>query len=368
MKIAFIHEWLTTYGGSEQVLEAMLELWPQAPVYTLVADPGGQCRHIIENREVHTSFIAKLPNAKKWYRNYLPFMPLAVEQFDLRDYDIVISCSHAVAHGVLTTPEQLHINYICIPIRYAWHLYFQYLEESGLNKGIKGWLARIGLHYLRVWDTSTINRVDQYIAISKWVAKNVAHTYRSPSHVIYPPVNINDFELCERKENFYLAASRLVPYKKMDIIVDSFKHLPNSKLVVIGDGPEFEKIKANAPQNVDFLGYQPFEKLKEKMQKSKAFIFAAEEDFGIVPIEAQACGTPVIAYGKGGALETVIEGETGIFFKEQTAKSLKEAIEKFEGLDTAWNSQKIRENAERFSKERFQREFQQFVQKSWKNF
>ena len=368
MKIAFIHEWLTSYGGSEQALEAMLEIWPNAPIYTLVADNNGQCKHIIESKEIHTSFIGKLPNAKKWYRNYLPLMPLAIEQFDLREYDIIISCSHAVAHGVLTGSQQLHLNYICIPIRYAWHLYFQYLEESGLNRGIKGWFARIGLHYLRMWDISTINRVDKYIAISQWVAQNIKHTYRSPSHVIYPPVNIDDFHLNKNKETFYLAASRLVPYKKMDIIVKAFKYLPHAKLTVIGDGPDLEKIKKQASENVSFLGYQPFDILKEKMQNAKAFIFAAEEDFGIVPVEAQACGTPVIAYGKGGALETVIEGKTGLFFHEQTTTDIIEAVERFESGEYSFSPEVIRKNAERFSKERFQHEMKAFVDEKWVEF
>lgn len=368
MKIAFIHEWLTTYGGSEQALESMLELWPDAPIYTLVVDPDGQCKHILDTKTVHTSFIAKLPNAKKWYRNYLPLMPLAIEQFDLREFDVIISCSHAVSHGILTRPDQLHLNYICIPVRYAWHLYFQYLEESNLQSGIKSWVARLTLHYLRLWDVIASSRVDEFVSISKWVGENVQRAYRRTSQVIYPPVLIDDFDFQEEKKDYYLTSSRMVSYKKIDLIVEAFSRMPEKQLVVIGTGPDYEKVKQKATSNIQLLGYQPFDILKEKMQNAKAFLFAAEEDFGIVPVEAQACGTPVIAYGKGGALETVLEGETGLFFYEQTADAIVDAVEKFEKRETKFSPHVIRENAERFSKERFQAEIKAFVDEKWLEF
>lgn len=368
IKVAFIHDWLVEKGGAENLLSAMMEFWPNAPIYTLFHDPDGPTRTVVQGHQVITSFLQKFPGAKKYYRSFLPLMPVAIEQFDLSEFDIIISNSYAVAKGVLTGPDQLHISMCCSPIRYAWDLQHQYLRESKKDKGLQSWLARWTLHEVRKWDYRTASGVDHFIAISNFIARRIWKVYRRESVTIYPPVNVNDFLLQEEKEDFYLTASRMVPYKRINLIVEAFAVMPDKKLIVIGDGPDFDKIKALATPNIKLLGYQPFNVLKEHMQKAKAFIFAAEEDFGIVPIEAQACGTPVIAYGKGGALETVIEGETGLFFEEQTTKSLKEAIEKFDGLETTWNPQKIRENAERFSKERFQKEFQEFVQESWQEF
>ena len=367
-KKAFIHDWLIEKGGAENVLAAMLELWPDAPVYTLIHDPTGPTVSTVQGHRVITSFLHKFPGAKKYYRSLLPFMPLAVEQFDLSEFDIIISNSYAVAKGILTGPDQLHICMCCSPIRYAWDMQHQYLRESKKDKGIQSWIARWILHEIRKWDYRTANGVDEFIAISNYIARRIWKVYRRESTVIYPPVDVNSFSLQEQKEDFYLTASRMVPYKRINLIIEAFSTMPEKKLVVIGDGPDFEKIQALATPNIQLLGYQPFEVLKEHMQNAKAFIFAAEEDFGIVPVEAQACGTPVIAYGKGGALETVIDGKTGLFFKEQSVESLKEAILKFEGLGTVWDPQTIRENAERFSKERFQNEFQEFVGKAWVEF
>jgi len=368
-KIVFTHDWLVTLGGAELVLDAMLEIWPEADICTLVYDPKGPCKDIVENHQVKTSFIQNLPFAKKNHRTYLPVMPLAIEQFDLREYDIIISCSHAVAHGILPQANQIHINNICIPVRYAWHLYHQYLEESGLSHGIKGVFAKIILHYLRLWDFSASHRVDYFVAISNWVAENVWRTYRRPSDVIYPPVNIDDFKPSEKeKEDFYVTSSRIVPYKKIDLIVDTFTKLGDKKLIVIGDGPDLEKIKAAAGSNISFLGFLPKESLIEYLQRAKAFIFAAEEDFGIVPVEAQACGTPVIAYGKGGALETIIEGKTGIFFEEQSVASLVEALNRFEKIQDTFDPDILRKNAEKFSKERFQEEIREYVESKWQEF
>lgn len=295
-------------------------------------------------------------------------MPLAIEQLDLRKYDLVISNSHCVAKGVITGPNQLHISYVHSPIRYAWDLQQQYLEEANLQYGLEGWIAKIILHYMRLWDNRTANNVDYFISNSKYIAKRIQKCYRRTAEVIYPPVAVHDFTLCLQKEDYYLTASRMVPYKKIDLIVEAFSKMPDKKLVVIGDGPQFEKVKSKAKnfENIVLLGYQPFEVLKEKMQKAKAFVFAAEEDFGIVPVEAQACGTPVIAYGKGGALETVInydkENPTGIFFKEQTADSIVNAVKIFEKNITLFKPENCRKNAERFSEARFRNEFKQFME------
>ena len=281
-------------------------------------------------------------------------MPLAIEQLDVSAYDIVISSSHCVAKGILTGPDQIHISYIHSPIRYAWDLQHQYLRESGLDHGLKGWLAKIILHYMRIWDTRTANGVDYFIANSKFIAKRIKKVYGREAEVIYPPVDIDKFELCEDKQDYYLTASRMVPYKKMKLIVEAFNEMPDKKLVVvvIGTGPEYEKTKAIAKDNIEMMGYQPDEVLKEKMQHAKAFVFAAEEDFGITPVEAQACGTPVIAYGRGGAFETVIDGRTGILFSKQMIESIQAAVSRFE-INSELNSSSCRANAERFSIDRF---------------
>jgi len=367
MKIALVHDWLTTLAGAEKVLEAIYELYPY-PIYTLVKDERKLKDSIFEKADIRTSFIQKLPKAKTKYRNYLPFFPLAIEQFNLSDYDIIISSSHAVAKGVLTNSNQLHICYCHTPIRYAWDLYHRYLDEAGLSKGIKGFIAKLILHYIRIWDYTTVNRVNYFIANSKYIAKRIKKIYGRESIVIYPPVNIDKFEVYTQKEDFYLTVSRMVPYKKIDLIVEAFSTMADKKLVVIGDGPEFEKIKKKAGKNIELLGYQPFEVLKDYMQRAKAFIFAAEEDFGIVPVEAQACGTPVIAYGKGGVTETVVDKKTGIFFKEQTIESLIETVRNFEQIEDKFDPLEIRKHTEKFSKERFKREFKEFVDKKIEEF
>ncbi len=368
MRVAIVHDWLVTYAGAERVLEQIIACFPEADLFAVVDFiPDGE-RRFLKNKPVGTSFIQKLPFAKKKYRIYLPFMPLAVEQFDLSNYDLVISSSHAVAKGVVTGPDQLHISYVYSPMRYAWDLQHQYLRETGMDRGIKGWLVRRELHKLRMWDLRTANGVDHFIADSCFVARRIWKIYRREAVVIYPPVDVNLFTLAEQKEDFYLTASRMVPYKRIDLIVEAFSHMPCKRLVVIGTGPEWDKVKAKSGAHVELLGYQPSEVLRSYMQRAKAFIFAAEEDFGIVPVEAQACGTPVVAYGKGGALETVVDGITGLFFKEQTVRSLIEAIERFEGTVDNFDPVRIRENAEHFAAERFRSEFSEFVNKAWSEF
>ncbi len=362
MRIAICHDWLVNYAGSERVLEQILLIYPEADLYSLVDFlPAGE-RDFILNKSVHTSFLQNAPFAKKKYRSYLPLMPFAIEQLDFSDYDVIISSSHAIAKGILTKSSQLHICYCHTPIRYAWDLQHDYLRESGLDKGVRGVVAKAILHYIRMWDSITPNRVDCFISNSKYIARRIKKIYGRDSIVIYPPVDIEKFALCKEKENFYLTVSRMVPYKKMELIVEAFSSLDEKRLVVIGDGPDFEKIKSRAGKNIELLGYQPVNVVRDYMQKAKAFVFAAEEDFGIAPVEVQACGTPVIAYGRGGALETVLENKTGIFFKDQTIKSLADAVKEFEQKQDIFISDEIRKNAERFGKERFKKEFKQFVE------
>jgi glycosyltransferase involved in cell wall biosynthesis len=369
MKIAIVHDWFVTYAGAEKVVEQMLDVFPEADLFSVV-DHLGENREFIKNKEVKTTFIQKLPFSKKKYRNYLPLMPLAIEQLDLSQYDVILSSSHAVAKGVLTGPDQVHISYVHSPIRYAWDLQHQYLRESKLDKGIKGLITKSILHKVRNWDYRTANGVDYFIGNSNFIGRRIWKVYRRESEVIYPPVDISAFTLHEQKEDFYLTASRMVPYKKIDLIVEAFANMPDKKLVVIGDGPDFAKVKAKAKGNIQILGYQSFEVLKDYMQRAKGFVFAAEEDFGITPVEAQACGTPVITYGKGGATETVLdlnhEKPTGLFFKEQTVESIIEKINEFEQSYDKFIPSNCRENAIRFSPERFRKEIKSIVEEKYK--
>lgn len=352
MKVAIIHDWLVTYAGAERVLEQMIAVYPQADIFSTVDFLTQSQRGFLQGRPVTTSFIQKVPFSKKHYRQYLPLMPLAVEQFDLSAYDLVISSSHAVAKGVLVGPDQLHVCMCYSPIRYAWDLQHQYLRESGLDKGLKGWLARYLLHKMRLWDMRTAAGVDIFIAISQFIERRIRRVYRRESVVVYPPVDVEAFTCHTGKEDFYFTASRIVPYKRIDLIVEAFSKMPDKRLVVIGDGPDFEKIKSVAGPNVTLLGYQPYRVLKDHLQRARAFVFAAEEDFGIAPIEAQACGTPVIAYGKGGALETIRGGagpeQTGVFFGEQTVDALCRTVAAFEAGPVI-DPQSCRLNAERFA-------------------
>jgi glycosyltransferase involved in cell wall biosynthesis len=361
MKTCFVHEYLIDYGGAEQVLKGLLEIWPDAPIFTLIYDQDGNCKDIIQSTQVIGSFLNKMPFAKRKHRAYLPLMPLAIEQLDLSGYDVIISASHAIAKGVITGPHQLHIGYIHTPIRYAWDMQAPYLAHAGLEKGLKSFFTRALLHYLRIWDMRTVAGVDHYIANSNFIAQRIMKLYKRQAEVIHPPVEIDRFSIREEKEDFYVTAARLVSYKKVDVIVRAFSQLTDRKLVVIGDGPELKSLKAMASSNVSFMGFQSDSVVVDTFQRARAFVYAAEEDFGIVPVEAQACGTPVIAYGRGGVLETVIPGETGYFFQEQTPTSLAEAIEAFEKSQPL-NPVRIRQNAERFSKERFKREMADFVE------
>lgn len=362
MKIAIVHEWFVDYSGSERVVEQLLHIYPEADLFSVIDFMPEHLRKHILHKKATTTFIQKLPFARKHYRNYLTLMPLAIEQLDVSNYDLVISSSHAVAKGVITHAGQVHICYCHSPIRYAWDLYHQYLRESGLNKGLKGFIAKMMLHYMRMWDYTTANRPDHFVANSAYIARRIRKVYNRESTVIYPPVDVDSFNIFTAKEDFYLTASRLVPYKKVDLIVETFAKQPDKKLVVIGDGPDFEKIKTKATSNVKLMGYQPFEVLKDHMQRAKAFVFAAEEDFGIIPVEAQACGTPVIAFGKGGACETVVHGRTGVLYQDQSTHSLSMAIQEFELNITRFDSLEIRKNAERFSTEAFRHKFREYVE------
>lgn len=367
MRVAIVTDWLTTYAGAERVVEQMIACYPMADVFSVVDFVPEAQRGFLQGKRPQVSFIQKMPVASKCYRHYLPLMPLAVEQFDLSGYDLILSSSHAVAKGVIVGPDQLHISYVHSPIRYAWDLQHQYLKESGLDKRCLGWVVRWFLHKIRLWDVRTQHGVDEFLANSRFIARRIHRVYGRDATVIYPPVNLDAFSLSESKDDFYLTASRMVPYKRMDLIVEAFAAMPDKKLVVIGDGPDLEKIRAKATPNVRLMGYQSFPVLRDHMQRAKAFVFAAEEDFGITPVEAQACGTPVIAFGKGGALETVrgIDNvgsvPTGVFFNEQSVPSIVNAVERFETSQTQFAPTAIRQHAEKFSVANFRAAYAAFV-------
>lgn len=367
LKVAIAHEWLDTYAGSERVVEQILNLYPHAELFSLVDFLAADERWFIHNKAVTTSFIQRLPRARKHFRQYLPLMPIAIEQFDLSTYDIVISSHHAVAKGIVTRADQLHISYVHTPIRYAWDLQWQYLEQAGLKRGVKGLLTRLILHYLRLWDASSASRVDCFVANSRYIARRIWKTYRRSAQVIYPPVAVQRFRCDRPRGDFYLTVSRFVPYKRVDLTVAAFTRL-GLPLVVIGDGAERSQLERSAGPNIQFLGYQSNAAVTDYMERCKAFVFPAEEDFGITPVEAQAAGAPVIAYGRGGVAETVIHGKTGLLFPRQTVDALTSAVVDFEqGMDLL-ASDMIRQHAEQFSEERFQQEFQQFLDDVWMRF
>lgn len=368
MRVAVVHEWLEKKAGSEKVVEQFLQIWPNADVFVLVDFMSDDERVFLNGAKVKTSFIQSLPFSKKIFRAYLPFMPIAVEQFDLSGYDLIVSSSHAVAKGVISGPNQFHLSYVHSPIRYAWDFYHQYLADGGLRSGIKSVFARLVLHYLRMWDVRSSFGVDVFVANSQFVSKRIKKFYNRSSFVVCPPVDTNFFTPGGDKENFYVSASRFVPYKKILCIVEAFSLMPDKKIFIIGDGPDFQKAREIATPNVVLLGYQSNDVLRTYLRKARAFIFAAEEDFGISPVEAQACGTPVIAYGKGGVLDSVIvnskdQSDTGVLFFEQTPQSIVTAVELFEKRADI-NSISCRANSLKFSPEEFRSRIQDVIAKN----
>lgn len=338
LRVAIVHDWLVARGGAEKVLDALLEAFPQADIYTVVDFMPAAIREGISRHRVHCSLIQRLPFARRHYRHYLPLMPYAIEQLDLRGFDLVISSSHAVAKGVMTHPGQVHVCYCHTPMRYVWDMKEAYLADSGVRFPPLGWLMRYTLHRLRQWDYMTAGQVDLFIANSQNVARRITKYYRRSSAIVPPPVDLDAFPFYTGpREGYYLTASRMVPYKRQDLIIEAFRQTPQRRLLVIGDGPERKRLEqlAHGAENIEILGYLPIGDLQQRLSRARAFVFAADEDFGIAPLEAQACGTPVIAYGSGGARETVrgeegAEHATGCFFEAQTVASLLAALERFE--------------------------------------
>lgn len=369
LKYAIVHEWFDSYAGSEKCVESFVNLFPDADVFAIANFLEQEdLQKILKGKLPKTSFVQDFPFAKKIFRSLLPLFPYAIEQFDLTEYDIIVSSSHAVAKGVLNNSNQLHITYCHTPIRYAWDLYFQYMREAKLEKGLKATAAKYFLHRIRQWDVLSANRVDHFIANSNYVAKRINKIYRRKADVIYPPVDIDLFPLKTNKQDYYLTASRFVPYKKVDIIVKAFAEMKDKKLIVIGDGPDLKKVKSSATPNIEFLGYQKGSVLIEMMQNAKAFVFAANEDFGITVVEALSCGTPVIALGYGGTAETVKHGINGIHFNSQNEQEIKKAVLEFEKSQDMFEPSAVSETAKYFSRERFEKEIYNYVNEKYEEF
>ena len=357
-RVAIVHEWLQSYAGAERVLEQLLLCYPAADLFATVDFVADGERAFLQGRVPKTSFIQRLPLARSHFRHYLGLMPLAVEQFDLSAYDLVISSNHAVAKGVITGPDTVHVSYVHSPMRYAWDLQHQYLRQSGMERGLAGAYVRWQLAQLRKWDVRTANGVDLFIANSSYVARRIWKCYRRESAIVAPPVDVARFVPGGERSGAYLVASRLVPYKRVDLVVAAFAAMPDRQLVVVGDGPQHEAIRAAAAgaPNIRLHGAAGHDELVSLMRKARAFVFAAEEDFGIMPVEAQACGIPVIAFGRGGCRDIVSDGDaapTGVFFAEQTVASLVDAIHRFEADPGRCTALACRQNALRFAPEAF---------------
>lgn len=374
LKYALVHEWLTpkATGGSELVVREILK-HIDADVFALIDFESTNPQSYLYQRSVGTTFLQRFPFARNGVQKYLPFLPLAIEQLDLREYDIILSSSHTVAKAVITSPQQLHVCYCHAPMRFAWDLTFDYLNGNKMGSGIQGVLTRYLLHRLRQWDVLSANRVDDFIANSKHTAARIWRCYRRRAEVIYPPVNIDRFPFQEKKEDFYLTVSRLVSYKKVSLIIKAFNQL-GRPLVAIGTGPELNQLRQLAGDNVQVLGPQPNAVVEQYMAGAKAFVYAACEDFGIALVEAQACGTPVIAYGAGGAKETVRDIReypktgTGLFFEVQSEQALVEAVQEFEKQEAFFNREILRSHAQSFAPEIFQKRYLAFVDRSYQRF
>ena len=357
LKIAIVHYWLVNMRGGEKVVESLCELFPDADIYTLVLDPSAISDRLKSHR-IFPSFVQKFPGAARNYQALLPFYPMALEQFDLSEYDLVISSESGPAKGVLTRPETCHICYCHTPMRYLWDMYHDYRRECG-------WLKRLAMvplaHYLRQWDLASSARVDYFIANSAHVSRRIAKHYRRSAEVIYPPVDTTLFNIANKQDDFYLMVGQMVKYKRPDLAVAAFSRL-GKPLIVIGEGDELGRLKKIAGPTVRFLGRQPFSVIQEHYSRCRAFIFPGEEDFGITPVEAQASGRPVIAFGKGGALETVVEGKTGVFFLEPTVDCLIDSVLKFESMAGRFSPTVIRNHSLGFDKSVFSNRIKQFIE------
>lgn len=361
MKVAIVHYWLVNMRGGEKVLEALCELYPQADIYTHVYDPEN-ISEAIKKHQIKTTFIQRLPKAIKWYQNYLPLMPIALWFLNLKKYDLVIGLESGPTKGVRVSKNALVINCCFTPMRYIWDLFDEYFSSVGAFKKL---MMLLCVGPLRIWDKQSSKRVDQFISISKIVQERVKNCYGRESVIIYPPVEVDSFAIASKVDDYYLMFGQLVSYKKPQLAVEAFNQ-SGKKLIVIGQGEQLARLKKMANSNIQFLGRLDDAEIKDFLAGCKALIFPGLEDFGIVPVEAMASGRPVIAYGKGGALDTVVDGKTGVYFHEQTVDSLNQAIEQFERNTSQFNSEEIRNWSRKFSKDQFKKQFKELVDRLMK--
>jgi glycosyltransferase involved in cell wall biosynthesis len=355
MKVALVHDWMNQIGGAEDVLEVLAALYPEAPLFTSMYAPGKMPPHW-QNWDIRTTFLDRMPFIHKKQQLYFPFYPMAFEQHDLRGYDLVISNKSGFCHGVITGPETVHICYCLTPTRYVWR-YHQYAEQEGLEWGARAVLQPF-LAWLRVWDRLAADRVDHFIAISQEVRRRIGKVYRREAAIIYPPVDVNRFAPTSKIEDYYLIVGRLVPYRRIDLLIAAFNKMARP-LLIAGSGRDRARLETLAGPTIQFLGYVPDADLPDLYAHCRAFVFPGEEDFGIAPIQAMAAGRPVIAYAAGGVLDTVIPGQTGVLFAEQTVDGIIQAVEEFDTsrVDTAV----IRRHAEQFDTSVFKTKMQAFV-------
>ncbi len=368
LRVAIVHYWFVKFRGGERVVEALAEMFPQADLFTLVLDPDA-LPPSLRSRHFTTSFLQKMPGVKRHYKKLLPLFPLALEQFNLDDYDLVISSESGAAKGVLTRPRTCHICYCHTPMRYIWDMYHQYRAKPGMG-GAARLVFSLSAHYLRLWDYAAAARVDYFVANSRNVAGRIGKHYRRKATVINPPVNVCAGHISPEVDDYYLTVGQLVDYKRVDLAIEACNRL-RRPLRIIGEGEEFERLRTLAGPTVKFLGHLPDRELRENYARCRALLFPGEEDFGIVPVEAQSFGRPVIAFGRGGALETVVggsptdpgspEASTGVFFAEQSADSLAGAIRWFDSNESRFSPAFIQRHAERFGVSRFKTEMRAFV-------
>ena len=364
MRVAIIHYWLVGMRGGERVLEAICARYPDADIYTHVYDPAATSAKIRRHR-IHTTFINKLPWARHAYQMYLPLMPHALELLDLSGYDLVISSESGPAKGIVTHPNTLHVCYCHSPMRYLWDQYHTYHAQAGLLKRL---FMSVTIPFLRAWDLGTASRVDHFIANSSFIAQRIQKIYRRTARVVFPPVDINAFmPTPQPRDDYYLAVGQFVPYKRMDLAVEALTRM-GKRLVVVGSGSEEGRLRQIAGDTVTFRQGLSDAALAELYQNCSALIFSGEEDFGIIPLEAMACGRPVVAYGAGGALDTVLDGHTGILFAHQTVQHLTDAIARFEAMKDRFDPATIRRHAETFSGEVFAKEFALVIDELQRNF
>lgn len=365
--IAVVHDWLVDFAGAERVLEQILILFPNAWLYTLIDRMPPQERSRLRCRGTRTSFLQRLPGVDRYFTRCLPLMPFAVQQWDLSRHDLVISSSHCVAKGVIVPPEALHLCYCHSPMRYAWDMQGEYLRTENLDRGLRSWLARSMLHRLRAWDGSTHQGVDQFAANSGFVRQRILKSWRRTADVIHPPVDLGPAPdpTAAREQGHYVTVGRLMGYKRTAVLVEAMRLLPDRRLTVIGSGPQWDSLRRLAPRNVQLAGAVGEAEKRQALQSATAFLFAATEDFGIAPLEALACGTPVIALARGGALDYLRHGDNAWLFAEATPQAVAEAITVSERSWAADVGARCRRSAERFTAERFRAEFTAWVERHW---